>query len=121
MLNLGKSEVIDDFKKKENEPHVDWMKYKEEETREVSKSEILRWRRLKTEASDGHCFIWGGEVNIVSLKLIRIINLEHSLLENTEDCWLEKFKYCQLRFKTINQNNKKEPMTGHQKQKIKSC
>ena len=23
MLNLGKSEVIDDFKKKENEPHVD--------------------------------------------------------------------------------------------------
>ena len=24
------------------------------------------------EASDGHCFIWGGEANIVSLKLMRM-------------------------------------------------
>ena len=71
------------------------MEFNGEETREVSKSEILRWRRLKMEASDGHCFIWGGEANIVSLKLmrmkkkkklIRIINLEHSRLENTEEC-----------------------------------
>lgn len=92
---------MDDFKNKENEPCMDWMEFKGEETWEVSKSEILRWRMLKMEASDGHCFIWGAEANIVSLKLMRIINLEYSLLENTEECCLEKFKYCQLRFKTI--------------------
>ena len=48
------------------------MEFNGEETREVSKSEILRWRRLKMEASDGHCFIWGGEAKIVSLKLRRM-------------------------------------------------
>lgn len=58
------------------------MKFKEEEAQEVSKSEILRWRRLKTEASDGHCFIWGGEVNTVSLKLMRIINLTFTVREH---------------------------------------
>ena len=63
---------MDDFRKKENEPRMDWMEFNGEETREVSKSEILRWRRLKMEASDGHCFIWVGEANIVSLKLMRM-------------------------------------------------
>ena len=40
---------------------MDRMGFKGEDTREVSKREVLRRRRLKTEASVGHCFLWGGE------------------------------------------------------------